>query len=163
MWTSIFTTPVRSESIRRIWRSVLTDSDASYRWTIIPLGILCTFAGVFTTVYMWVLRLPITSPAPFVRSQELNQRLFGAIGIYCLLMGIGLLLRWRIAFYAFFAYIAFGVVVRWIAAFDPEFWKPFGVDQSGRVVITVVAILFDLAIGYFVYRFGTPAFRNRSI
>lgn len=71
-------------------------------------------------------QIPITSPLPLIRNESLNRQIFGALALIFVAIGIGLVNRSRIAWYALLACFGIGVAVPLVGIFDKPFLESVG-------------------------------------
>lgn len=130
----------------------MTAAERSFRYAVIPLSLIFQFLGIFMLVNLWLFAVPITSPMPFVRSEQANRLVFSFISIYCIGVGIGLLRRRRSAWIGLMMYIIAGVAIPVAGLLDSQ-W----VDRLGNEAV-IACILVNGAIGLAIGFVIHPAF-----
>ena len=95
-------------------------------------------------------------PLPFVESHTANRWSYASIGAFVLAMGVGLGIRSRAAWYAFFAYLLAGTIYTLLA----RILDPIPDDIPWTFVPLVVA--FNGAFGLAVFVATRRVFEHRS-
>ncbi len=132
----------------------MTDPGRAYRTSVVPLSIFLMLGGVFAAVSVWVVRAPITLPFPLIESDDLNRHLFGSVSLACVAIGIGLILRNRLAWYALLVFLCIGVVLPVISALDARIVAMAGFEYP------IFGGLLNAAIGIGIYIALRPAFSD---
>lgn len=96
-------------------------------------------------------------PLPFVESHTANRWSYASIGAFVLAMGVGLGIRSRAAWYAFFAYLLVGTLYQILG----RILDPISNDIPWAFVPLVVA--FNGAFGFAVFVATHKVFERRSI
>ena len=132
----------------------MRDPGRAYRTSVVPLSTLFMLGGVFAAVLAWVVRVPITSPFPFIESDDLNRYLLGIVGLVCVVIGIGLIFRNRVAWYGLLVFLCVGVVLPVISAFDARIVAMAGFEYP------ILGGLLNAVIGIGIYIALRPAFSD---
>lgn len=131
----------------------------AYRVSVLPLALYCLCGGLFLLLFAV---LPgESSPVyfgefPFIPTPTGKRILLATIGVYFLLIGVGLLYRWRWALWGFMAYLAFCtayVIIAWAMDALPQGWNGWGVAAS---------MAFNLFLAWGVLHSTRPAFALHS-
>lgn len=128
------------------------DSGRAYRTSVVPLSVLLMLGGMISATLAWVVRAPITSPFPFIESEALNRHLFGIAGLACVGIGVGLLFRNRVAWYALLAYVGCAVLLLAVSVLDAR------IVASRGLAFPILGSLINAAIGVGLYFALRPAF-----
>jgi uncharacterized membrane protein len=128
-------------------------AETAYRSSVLPLSIFLMLAGTILAVCFWVVRIAITSPLPFVESEMLNRHAFGFVSLACVIIGLGLMVRNRFAWYALLVYLAIAVVIPAMLVFDTR-----SVAHQG-VAFPIVGSLMNGCVSIGIYLALRPAFR----
>lgn len=127
-------------------------AERAYRTSVLPLSVFLVLGGTLLAACAWVVRVPITSPFPFVQSETLNRHVFGLISVVCVIIGLGLTARNRIAWHALLVYLGICVLIPAASAFDAN-----SVALRG-VAFPLVGSLMNGFIGIGLYLALRPAF-----
>jgi len=128
------------------------DPGRTYRTSVMPLSIFLVLGGTILAALAWVVRVPIALPFPFVESEALNRHLFGIASLACVGIGVGLLFRNRVAWYALLVYLGVGMFLPAISALDAK-----AVALGGNA-FPVLGTLLNGALGIGLYFALRPAF-----
>jgi hypothetical protein len=137
------------------WRKIVKGkytAERAFRIAVLPLSIFLVLAGTTLAVCFWVARVRITSPFPFVESEVLNRHAFGLVSLACVIIGLGLMVRNRFAWYALLVYLVIGVVIPAMLVFDAR-----SVARQG-VAFPIVSSIINGCIGIGIYFALRPAF-----
>ncbi len=124
----------------------------AYRTSVLPLSIFLALGGVILAAMAWVVRVPITWPFPFIEHEAVNRHLFGIVSLVCSGIGVGLLFRSRVAWYALLAYMGAGVLLPAISIFDDH------AVASRSLAFPILGSLLNGVIGVGLYFALRPAF-----
>jgi hypothetical protein len=127
-------------------------AEKAYRIAVRPLSIFLVLAGTTLAVCSWIVRVPITSPFPFVESEVVNRHAFGLVGLACVIIGLGLMVRNRFAWYGLIVYLVIGVVIPAMLFFDAQ-----SVTRLG-LAFPIISIIMNSCIGIGIYFALRPAF-----
>jgi hypothetical protein len=110
------------------------------------LASLLIIVGVAFAVLFGTFNLRPNSPAPFVKSPEVNRWVHYGAGVFSFILGVGLLRRLRFVWFSFFAYITVSTIYGVLGvAFDPA------PSDSPWVMIPMI-VAFNIAFGLVVYK-----------
>lgn len=126
--------------------------DLIYCTSVLPLSIFLALGGAILAAMAWVVRVPITSPFPFIVSKAVNRHLFGTVSLACSGIGVGLLFRSRVAWYALLAYMGASVLLPAISVFDAHTVASLG------LAFPILGGLLNGGLGVGLYFALRPAF-----
>ncbi len=132
----------------------MTDPGRAYRTSVVPFSIFLMLGGGFFAFLMGGMRVPITSPFPFIVSDALNRFIFVVVGLVCVAIGIGLIFRSRVAWYALLVFLVIGVVLPVISVLDARILQMTGFKYP------IFGVLLNGAIGIGIYFAMRPAFSH---
>ncbi|MBI1312731.1 hypothetical protein GC176_15670 [bacterium] len=128
------------------------DRVKAYRTCAVPLSILLSFGGVVVAVLLWVVRVPVTSPFPFVESESLNRHVIGVLSVACVGIGVGLFFKNRVAWHVLRFYLGLGVLIPALSALDDR------IVASRGIAFTVFSCILNAMIGIGLYFALRPVF-----
>ena len=128
----------------------------AYRTIVVPLSAFLVLGGIILAVCFWVVHVPITWPFPFVQGATLNRHLFGIVSLACVAIGIGLLFRNRVAWYALLVYLSVGVLLPVVSTLDTR------TIASRGSAFPILGSFLNGAIAAGIYFAVRPAFAHAN-
>ncbi len=129
------------------------EADAAYRRFVLPLSIFLMGGGLMLACGSFF--LPVTGPAPFIRSESTNQIIFFALSLFLAFDGLGLLLKHRWAWMALQIYCLAGILLFPLGTLDPMMRSRMGI--AGILIGTLLNGVMFAGI----YWGAAPVFRRR--
>jgi hypothetical protein len=133
----------------------MSKAEEAYRKSVKPLAYLFILGGIMMVQIFFVFPndMWIEFPAPFFYSILSKKLLMIFVDLLFLFIGIGLLKRFKPAWYALFAYISIGSL--WLALGGLFGYFP---NQLPGYMLAILALIINGGIGTGIYFITKPAF-----
>ena len=131
--------------------SAASAADRAYRRAALPWGLFMVTGGIVCCIVAFCLPAYQIFMPPF--ETEITKRaVFFMFAGFVLITGIGFIRRRPWALYAFVAYVLLGTALHVLVGLTDSNSRPY-----------LASPLFNLPIGYVVYRLTRPAFQERQL
>ncbi len=123
--------------------------ERAYRWSVIPLAAFMFFGGlIFVAASLFT---PLEPDMPPIKSPWLARLVFGGIGAYLSVLGIGFFRLSRLALWGFYGYIVLGSIWQMFLPMFDSRWSPW---------LALASLIFNVLITVGIYLAVKPAFAN---
>ncbi len=128
----------------------MSKQERSYQYSVRPLAFLSFLngVGILFAITSWPVEIFTNFPMPFVEPATMKRNLFSAVGIFHIMLGIGLFFRSRLMWHVFLSYLILGPTYLILGVVFDYFPQP--VAQKHIIIFLCLLVSVGLGIGLYL-------------